>query len=219
MVADSKALYSALTARDARFDGVFYVGVTSTGIYCRPVCTAKTPRAANCRFFASAEAAEKENFRPCLRCRPELAPGHAPVDDAHRLAALLVQRIDEGMLDDGAGLDVVARKFGWSARQIRRVVQKQLGVSPIELVRTKRLLLAKQLLTETRMPVSQVAYASGFSSLRRFNDAVSGRYHMPPTRFRKPVDQDAAFAPTELLTLQLNYRPPYDWKALLAFLA
>ena len=219
MLADPNALYTVFASRDERFDGVFYVGVTSTGIYCRPVCTAKTPRAANCRYFTSAEAAEKAKFRPCLRCRPELAPGHAPVDDAHRLAALLVQRIDEGMLDDGAGLDVVARKFGWSARQIRRVVQKQLGVSPIELVLTRRLLLAKQLLTETRMPVSQVAYASGFSSLRRFNDAFSGRYHMPPTRFRKQVDQDAAFAPTELLTLQLNYRPPYDWKALLAFLA
>src|SRR5688572_25719048 len=219
MVADSKALYSALTARDARFDGVFYVGVTSTGIYCRPVCTAKTPKAANCRFFTSAEAAEKENFRPCLRCRPELAPGHAPIDDAHRLAALLVQRIDEGMLDDGAGLDVVARKFGWSTRQIRRVVQKELGVSPIELVLTRRLLLAKQLLTETKMPVSQVAYASGFSSLRRFNDAFSGRYSMPPSRFRRNVDTETPAASSDILTLQLGYRPPLNWTALLAFLA
>ena len=218
MLADPKALYTVFSSRDERFDGVFYVGVTSTGIYCRPVCTAKTPRAANCRYFTSAEAAEKASFRPCLRCRPELAPGHAPVDDAQRLAALLVQRIDEGMLDDGAGLDVVAKKFGWSTRQIRRVVQKELGVSPIELVLTRRLLLAKQLLTETRMPVSQVAFASGFSSLRRFNDAFSGRYHMPPTRFRRNVDQDARLAPTDVLTLQLNYRPPYDWTALLEFL-
>ena len=219
MIADPNALYSVFASRDERFDGVFYVGVTSTGIYCRPVCTAKTPRAANCRYFTSAESAEKARFRPCLRCRPELAPGNAPVDDAHRLAALLVQRIDEGMLDDGAGLDVVAKKFGWSTRQIRRVVQKELGVSPIELVLTRRLLLAKQLLTETKMPVSQVAFASGFASLRRFNDAFSGRYHMPPTRFRKNVEHAVGLSSTDVLTLQLNYRAPYDWNALLAFLA
>ncbi|MGH7621803.1 MAG: Ada metal-binding domain-containing protein, partial [Gemmatimonadaceae bacterium] len=146
MTHDSPALYNALLARDPRFDGVFFVGVTSTGIYCRPICTAKTPKAANCRFFDSAATAEKANFRPCLRCRPELAPGNAPVDDAHRIAALIAQRIDEGMLDDGAGIEKIAAQFGWSSRQIRRMVSKELGVSPIELVLTRRLLLAKQLL-------------------------------------------------------------------------
>ncbi|HYC51314.1 MAG TPA: DNA-3-methyladenine glycosylase 2 [Gemmatimonadaceae bacterium] len=218
MIADDSALYSAYAARDPRFDGVFYIGVTSTGIYCRPVCTARTPRASNCRFFTSAEAAEKAEFRPCLRCRPELAPGNAPVDDARRLATLLVQRIDEGMLDDGARLDVVARKFGWSSRQIRRIVQKELGVSPIELVLTRRLLLAKQLLTETSMPVSQVAYSSGFSSLRRFNDAFSERYRMPPTRFRKGVESSQPEGRADVLELQLSYRPPFAWTQLLAFL-
>src|ERR687896_825230 len=104
MTQDTAALYSAFASRDPRFDGVFYVGVTSTGIYCRPVCTARTPKPANCRFFDSAEAAEKARFRPCLRCRPELAPGSAPVDDARRIAGLIAQRIDEGMLDDGAGV-------------------------------------------------------------------------------------------------------------------
>ncbi|HSU96059.1 MAG TPA: Ada metal-binding domain-containing protein, partial [Gemmatimonadaceae bacterium] len=103
MTTDPVALYNALASRDPRFDGVFYVGVTSTGIYCRPVCTARTPKAANCRFFDSAEAAEKASFRPCLRCRPELAPGNAPVDDAHRIANLVAYRIEEGMLDNGAG--------------------------------------------------------------------------------------------------------------------
>src|SRR5512145_2652669 len=111
MTHDPAALYSALAARDPRFDGVFYVGVTSTGIYCRPICTAKTPKAANCRFFSSAEAAEKASFRPCLRCRPELAPGNAPVDDARRIASLLVQRIEEGLLDSGASLEDVAARF------------------------------------------------------------------------------------------------------------
>jgi AraC family transcriptional regulator of adaptative response / DNA-3-methyladenine glycosylase II len=218
MTTDPNALYAAFAARDARFDGVFYVGVTSTGIYCRPVCTARTPREANCRFFDSAEAAEKANFRPCLRCRPELAPGNAPVDDAQRIAALLVREINEGMLDDGAGLERVAQRFGWSSRQIRRIVHRELGVSPMELVLTRRLLLAKQLLTETALPISEIAYASGFRSLRRFNDAFSERYGMPPTRFRSATDAHVRVDGGDTLTLQLAYRPPFDWSALLAFL-
>lgn len=219
MTDDTESLYSALMSRDPRFDGVFYVGVTSTGIYCRPVCTARTPKAANCRFFDSAEAAEKASFRPCLRCRPELAPGNAPVDDAHRIATLLVHRIDEGMLDNGAGLEQIAVQFGWSSRQIRRIVHRELGVSPIELVLTRRLLLAKQLLTETRLPMTDVAFASGFSSLRRFNDAFSNRYGIPPTRLRKVADDaPATSAWKETFTLQLVYRPPFDWHGILRFL-
>ena len=209
MTQDPAALYSALASRDSRFDGVFYVGVTSTGIYCRPVCTAKTPKAANCRFFDSREAAEKARFRPCLRCRPELAPGTAPVDDAHRIASLVAQRIDEGMLDDGTGLERIAAQFGWSSRQIRRIVHNELGVSPIELALTRRLLLAKQLLTETTLPITDVAFASGFSSLRRFNDAFSGRYGMPPTRFRKAAENGRGSPASEdTFTLQLSYRRP-----------
>lgn len=219
MPPDSAALYNAFVSRDPRFDGVFYIGVTSTGIYCRPVCTARTPKAANCRFFDSAESAEKASFRPCLRCRPELAPGNAPVDDAQRIATLLVHRIEEGMLDNGAGLEEVAARFGWSSRQIRRVVHRELGVSPIELVLTRRLLLAKQLLTETRLPMTEVAFASGFSSLRRFNDAFSQRYGVPPTRLRKAAD-DMTTPPAsgESFKLQLMYRPPFDWHGTLRFL-
>src|SRR6185295_15111608 len=123
-----RRLYRALAARDPRFDGVFFVGVTSTGIYCRPICPVKTPKLANCRFFDSAEAAEKENFRPCLRCRPELAPGSAPVDDAHRIAYLIAHRIDEGLIDDSANIEEIADQFELSSRQIRRIVQKELGV-------------------------------------------------------------------------------------------
>ena len=219
MTHDPAALYSILAARDARFDGVFYVGVTSTGIYCRPVCTAKTPKAANCRFFNSPEAAEKAAFRPCLRCRPELAPGSAPVDDARRIASMIAHRIDEGMLDHGAGLETIASRFGWSSRQIRRIVHKELGVSPIELVLTRRLLLAKQLLTDTALPITEVAFASGFASLRRFNDAFRGRYGMPPSRFRKAADAQAIPAEADAsLTLQLAYRPPFDWTGILRFL-
>lgn len=219
MTHEPARLYNAYAARDPRFDGVFYIGVTSTGIYCRPVCTAKTPKAANCRFFDSAAAAEKANFRPCLRCRPELAPGNAPVDDANRIASLIAQRIEEGMLDDGAGLDQIATQFGWSSRQIRRIVQKELGVSPIELVLTRRLLLAKQLLTETTLSITEVAFASGFSSLRRFNDAFGSRYGMPPTRFRKAAEGARSTTVSEgTFTLQLTYRPPFDWAGLLQFL-
>lgn len=226
MVQDNQALYSALAARDARFDGVFYVGVTSTGIYCRPVCTAKTPKPANCRFFPNAESAEKSNFRPCLRCRPELAPGNAPIDDAQRIGAMIAQRIAEGSADEGEGIESIAAQFGWSSRQIRRMLQKSLGVSPMELVLTRRLLLAKQLLTETDLSITEVAFASGFASLRRFNDAFSERYGMPPTRFRKATELGAgdaiaagtAAANRGTLSLLLSYRAPFDWTGLLSFL-
>ena len=213
---NDQAAYDALTSRDPRFDGVFYVGVTSTGIYCRPVCPVKTPQRKNCRFFASAEAAEKASFRPCLRCRPELAPGQAPVDQAHRIAHLITRRIDEGLIDEGAGLEEIAAQFQLSSRQLRRIVQKELGVSPIELMQTRRLLLAKQLLTETILPVIEIAFASGFSSLRRFNDVFRTQYRMPPTRLRKHATKLAAAGTS---TLQLSYRPPFDWEGILKFLA
>jgi len=219
MIEDDGAYYNALASRDPRFDGVFYVGVTSTGIYCRPVCTSKTPMKANCRFFKSAAAAEKETFRPCLRCRPELAPGNAPVDDAHRIANLITSLLEEGLFDDGAGLEEIASQFELSSRQIRRIVQKELGVSPMELVRTRRLLLAKQLLTETALPVTEIAFASGFASLRRFNDAFSACYRMPPSRLRQEAHiYSGKKTSPETLTLQLIYRPPFDWAGLLNFI-
>ncbi|HET6679665.1 MAG TPA: AlkA N-terminal domain-containing protein [Gemmatimonadaceae bacterium] len=219
MIDDPAALHRAFAAHDARFDGVFYMGVTSTGIYCRPVCTARTPKAANCRFFSSAMAAEKARFRPCLRCRPELAPGNAPVDDGHRIATLLIRRIDEGMLDGGEGLERIAEKFGWSSRQIRRMVQREFGVSPMQLVQTRRLLLAKQLLTETGLAIGEVAFASGFASLRRFNDAFSAHYGMPPSRFRRSTSDAArGDSQADALTLQLGFRAPFDWQGLLRFL-
>ncbi|MGH9139633.1 MAG: DNA-3-methyladenine glycosylase 2 [Vicinamibacterales bacterium] len=217
---DSGRLYKALTSRDSRFDGVFFVGVTSTDIYCRPICPAKTPKETNCRFFDTPQEAEHAGFRPCLRCRPELAPGAAPIDDAHRIAQLIVQRLEEGQLDEKPGLEEIADQFELSSRQIRRIVQKELGVPPIQLLLTRRLLLAKQLLTDTRLPVTEVAFASGFSSLRRFNDAFNRRYGLAPTRLRKNATEDAAaITESQASTLQLSYRPPYDWEGLLAFLA
>jgi AraC family transcriptional regulator, regulatory protein of adaptative response / DNA-3-methyladenine glycosylase II len=211
--------YTALTARDARFDGVFFVGVTSTGIYCRPICPAKTPKAANCRFFDTQQHAELAGFRPCLRCRPELAPGNAPVDDAQRIAQTIVQRLEEGHLDERAGIEEIADQFELSSRQIRRIVQKELGVPPIQLLLTRRLLLAKQLLTDTALPITDVAFASGFSSLRRFNDAFITRYGMPPTRLRRTAPEHSGTMPErETSTLLLSYRAPYDWSGVLAFL-
>ncbi len=216
MTMNADTSYDAYRARDTRFDGVFYIGVTSTNIYCRPICTARTPKKENCRFFETREAAEKQGFRPCLRCRPELAPGAAPVDDARRIAEAIAQRLEDGGIEGDAGVEDIAAQFELSSRQIRRILQKELGVSPIELLQTRRLLLAKQLLTETALPVTDIAFASGFSSLRRFNDAFLTRYRMPPTRLRRslgtlPTD-------TETSTVLLSYRPPYDWTGTLAFL-
>ncbi len=219
MTQKNQRLYRALTAHDPRFDGIFFVGVTSTSIYCRPICPAKTPKEANCRFFDSPQEAEQEGFRPCLRCRPELAPGNAPVDDSQRIAHSIVRRIEEGTMDDSDGLESIADQFELSSRQIRRIIQKELGVSPIQLILTRRLLLAKQLLTETSLSVTEIAFASGFSSLRRFNDAFNGRYGMPPTRLRKKViDGNSLATNADTSILQVSYRAPYDWPGMLAFL-
>ena len=216
---DDRKLYSALSARDRRFDGVFFIGVTSTGVYCRPICPAKTPKRANCRFFDTPQGAELAGFRPCLRCRPELAPGSAPVDDAQRIAQLIVQRLQEGAFDERGGLEDIARQFELSSRQIRRIIHTEMGVPPIQLLLTRRLLLAKQLLTETALSITDVAFASGFSSLRRFNDAFNTRYGMAPTRLRKKATAElAAISASQTSALQLAYRPPYDWRGVLAFL-
>jgi AraC family transcriptional regulator of adaptative response / DNA-3-methyladenine glycosylase II len=219
MKQDEKSLYQALVARDRRFDGLFFVGVTSTRIYCRPVCPVKPPKQVNCRFYHSAPEAEQAGFRPCLRCRPELAPGHAPMDNSERIAQLIVQRIEEGRAEEKSALEAIAEELKLSSRQIRRIIQKELGVPPIQLILTRRLLLAKQLLTETNLPVTEIAFASGFASLRRFNDAFATRYAMAPTRLRKnTVRNGNSLNGSGTSVLQLSYRPPYDWAGLLAFL-
>ena len=218
MLLDRESCNRAVESADARFDGVFFVGITTTTIYCRPICPARRTLRKNRRYFNSAAAAERAGFRPCLRCRPELAPGRARIDAVPRLAEAAAQRIAAGALN-GRGLEGLATDLGVSGRQLRRAMQQELGVSPIELVLTRRLLLAKQLLTETALPIIDVAYASGFSSVRRFNDAFSNRYGMPPSRFRKATD-GAAVVTTALnsFTLQLTYRPPFDWLGILQFL-
>lgn len=207
--------YEALCARDARFDGAFFVAVSTTGIYCRPVCPARTPRKDRCDFFRNPAAAERAGFRPCLRCRPELAPGMAPVDAVRRVAELAAARIEAGALNEG-GLDALAAEFGLSSRQLRRVVEAEYGVTPVELAQTRRLLLAKQLLTESQLPVAEIAFASGFASLRRFNHLFRTRYDLSPGALRRRGNEAAS---DDRIRLKLGYRPPLDWPHLLGFLA
>jgi AraC family transcriptional regulator of adaptative response / DNA-3-methyladenine glycosylase II len=206
----------ALATHDPRFDGLFFIGVTSTGIYCRPVCTARPPARKNLRFYERATQAEKAGFRPCLRCRPELAPGHAPCDAVKNLALRAAARIDAGALTEGRSLESFAQEFGVTSRHLRRTMQKELGVSPIELAQTRRLLLAKQLLAETRMPITQIAHSSGFESVRRFNGLFRTHYRLTPSTMRRA---SAAMEDLDGLRLSLAYRPPFDWARLLRFFA
>ncbi len=213
---DAQAAYRALLAHDARFDGRLFVGVTSTGVYCRPVCRVRTPMQRNCRFFHNAPSAESAGFRPCLRCRPELAPGLSLVDSPQVLAQHAARMIDEAARSgDDLYLPAVAERLGVTDRHLRRIFAAAHGVSPIDYLTTQRLLLAKRLLTDTPLAVTEVAHASGFASLRRFNDAFSTRYRMSPTALRKERD----FMPRGVLVLRLAYRPPYDIDAVLAFIA
>jgi len=215
MLLDAKNCYHALRTHDPRFDGRFFVGVASTRIYCRPVCTAKTPQEKNCRFFPSAAAAESAGFRPCLRCRPELAPGNASIDASARLAQAAAGMIEDGILNESR-VDSLAARLGVSDRHLRRVFQAEFGVSPVAFAQTQRLLLAKRLLTDTALPVTQVAMASGFGSLRRFNALLRARYRLSPSDLRRRASAGTRLS--DVLTFQLAYRPPLEWEALLSFL-
>lgn len=206
--------YAAIRAHDARFDGSVYVGVSSTGVYCRPVCRVRLPRPENCNFYPSAASAEQAGYRPCLRCRPELAPGSGKVDAVQRVAHQVAERIRAGALSDG-NLESLAAEFGFSSRQLRRVVEAEFGVSPLALALTHRLHLGKQLLTDTDLKIVDVAFASGFSSLRRFNDAFQRHYQLKPSELRRGKPGRT----TDSFTLRLGYRPPFAWEAMGSFLA
>src|SRR5688572_12180205 len=219
MVLDSSICYRALRARDARFDGRFFVAVSSTRIYCRPVCTVRPPRRENCRFFPSAAAAESNGYRPCLRCRPELAPGNASVDATTRLAQAAASMMEDCTLDK-AGLDSLAARLGITDRHLRRAFGAEFGVSPVQFAQTQRLLLAKRLLTDTALPVTDVAFASGFGSVRRFNALFQKRYRLRPGRLRaQRRNEPPAAAAADALEFELSFRPPFDWAAVSAFLA
>jgi AraC family transcriptional regulator of adaptative response / DNA-3-methyladenine glycosylase II len=220
---DPRRCYEAVRARDSRFDGCFFVGVSTTGIYCRPVCTVRTPGRDRCTYYATPAAAESAGFRPCLRCRPEIAPrvaaGVAPVDALRASAHWLAARIEAGALND-RDLDTLAGEYGLSSRQMRRALLAEYGVTPIELAQTRRLLLAKQLLTDTALPMARVAHASGFSSVRRFNALFKTRYRLSPGALRRRgVERSGAgLAAPATVRLRLGYRPPLAWDVLCGWL-
>jgi AraC family transcriptional regulator, regulatory protein of adaptative response / DNA-3-methyladenine glycosylase II len=210
--------YESLKSRDRRFDGLFFVAVTSTSIYCRPVCRARLPKRENCRFFPSAAAAEAEGYRPCLKCRPELAPGLAPMDADARVVRALSLPLEAADASTGSALDAWASRCGVGDRQLRRLVKSHYGVAPKQLELTRRLLLAKQLLSQTRLPIASLARASGFGSTRRFLDAFRKRYRMTPTQVRAGGNaQNPSNSHPYSLQQSLEYRPPLDWEHLLAF--
>lgn len=217
---DPHACYKALQTRDERFDGRIFVGVTSTGIYCRPVCPARPPKFDNCRFYPSAAAAQEAGFRPCLRCRPETAPDLGSWRGTSNTVSRGLALIAEGRVDgEQAGIDALAERLGVGERQLRRLFRKHLGASPIAVVQTHRVLFAKQLIHETRLPMADIALAAGFGSVRRFNEAFQSLFHRPPTALRR----DLRSAPPEGsiaagVTVRLRYRSPYDWPAMLSYL-
>ena len=211
MLLDPEACFRAVRTRDRRFDGRFFTAVASTGIYCRPICPVRPPKRENMRFYSSAAAAEGAGYRPCLRCRPERAPGLATVDASSRLAGAAIAGIEEHAVSNAKVGDLAA-SLGVSDRHLRRVTEAEFGVSPIELAQTQRLLLAKRLLTETSLKLTDIAFASGFGSVRRFNALFKSRYGLNPRSIRRT--SAAALG----LTCQLDFRPPLAWESLLHYL-
>jgi AraC family transcriptional regulator of adaptative response / DNA-3-methyladenine glycosylase II len=206
--------YSVIKSRDERFDGRFFTAVLTTGIYCRPVCPATTPRPENVRFFATAAAAAEAGFRPCLRCRPESAPGSPEWDGASALVSRAMRLIGEEVMNEG-GVDAVAAHLHVSARQLRRLFAQHVGVPPIAVLQTRRIHFAKKLLDETGLSMTDIAFAAGFGSIRRFNDAIYQTYGRSPTELRRqnsPEDTENSH-----LQLKLAYRPPFDWHSLIQF--
>jgi len=208
--------YRALESRDSRLDGLMFVGVASTGIYCRPICPARTPKFEHCKFFASAAAAQDAGFRPCLRCRPETAPDLASWHGTSNTVSRALALIAEGALDgDGNSVEKLAARLGVGERQLRRLFLQHLGAAPISVAQTRRVLFAKQFIHETQMPMTEVAMAAGFGSLRRFNETFLNLFQRPPSALRR---KNSRKLKEHDVQLRLRYRPPYDWDCMLAFL-
>lgn len=214
---DRGVCYRALRTRDARFDGRFFVAVRSTRIYCRPICPARLPRLENCEFVACAAAAQEMGFRPCQRCRPETSPGTPAWLGTSATVSRALRLIAEGALDKGS-LDALAARLGVGARHLRRLFEKHLGASPLAVAHTRRALFAKQLIDSTDLPMSEIAPASGFSSIRRFNDSILRSYHCAPTELRRRRRR-LRDVPDSEIHLRLAYRQPFQWESLLSFLA
>lgn len=203
--------YRALRSRDSRFDGRFFVGVVTTGVYCRPVCPAPTPRARNVRFFPCAAAAEEASFRPCRRCRPETSPGTPAWAGSTATVSRALRLISEGGLD-GHGVEDLAARLGIGSRHLRRLVTQHLGAAPLSIARTQRVHFARRLIDETTVPMSVIASSAGFSSVRQFNHAVRATFGRSPTELRRERRGSRESVPGGELELRLRYRPPFDWK-------
>ena len=216
MQLDQQVCDRARRSRDARFDGRFFIAVTTTGIYCRPICPARTAKDEHVRYFPSAAAAEAAGFRPCLRCRPEASPGTPAWLGTSSLVSRALRLIADGALDD-AGVESLADRLGITGRHLRRLFLQHLGATPLDVAMTRRVHFAKKLLDETALPISQVAFASGFGSLRRFNSQMRRTYSRTPSELRRRARQQ----PDEpgRYSFRLAFRPPYDWPAMLGFLA
>ncbi|MBQ9250364.1 MAG: helix-turn-helix domain-containing protein [Oscillospiraceae bacterium] len=212
---EQKTYYGALCSHDGRFDGKFFVGVRSTGIYCRPVCRVRTPKEENCTFFLSAAEAEAAGFRPCLKCRPELAPGSSTLESSSDLAKAAAREI-EASCGNEESLAQLAARLGCTDRHLRRVFEAEFRVTPLQYRQTCRLLLAKKLLTDTQLSVLDVAMASGFGSLRRFNTVFEREYKLTPSAVHKQVAGQRKSA--DSFTVEVGYRPPYCWQEMLRFL-
>ncbi len=212
---DADACYRAICTRDTRFDGILFGGVKTTGIYCRPICPARTPKRENVLFFWSAAAAQAAGFRPCLRCRPETAPELAAWNGTSNSVSRALALIELGALDH-AGVDALAARLGIGERQLRRLFNQHLGASPVSVAQTRRVLLAKQLIHETGLSMTEIAMASGFGSIRRFNEVFRTLFDRPPHLLRRATGPAASSA--GVVTILVRYRPPYDWPAMLAFL-
>jgi AraC family transcriptional regulator of adaptative response / DNA-3-methyladenine glycosylase II len=215
---DRDVCYRALRTRDARFDGRFFTAVVSTGIYCRPVCPARAPKIENCLFLPSAGAAHQLGFRPCLRCRPEVAPGLAGWRGSANTVSRALGLIAEGGFDDG-GADALANRLGVGARHLRRLFDRHVGASPVSVAQAHRILFAKKLITETSLGMTEIALASGFGSVRRFNDVFQHTYGRTPTELRRKKRPESRAELTAGIELALPFAAPYDWSAMIAFLA
>ncbi len=219
---DEKACERARLARDARFDGRFFIGVTTTGIYCRPICPAPSPKSQNIRYYASAAAAAEAGFRPCLRCRPEASPGTPAWLGASSTVSRALKLIGESALDDG-GVDDLADRLGIGSRHLRRLFLRYLGATPVAVAQTRRVHFAKKLIDETDLALTQVAMASGFGSIRRFNATFQSLYERTPTELRNArsniSNRSQRSNASGDYTFHIGYRPPYDWKSILEFLS
>jgi AraC family transcriptional regulator, regulatory protein of adaptative response / DNA-3-methyladenine glycosylase II len=214
---DHDTCYRVFQARDARFDGRLFIGVRTTGIYCRPICPARTPRQRNVDFYASAAAAQEAGFRPCLRCRPEVAPELAAWNGTSSTVARALRLIETGAFDE-PDIDALADRLGIGARQLRRLFARHVGASPSTVLHTRRVHLAKQLIQDTRMPMIHVAHASGFGSVRRFNETFKDLFGRPPSELRRSPSSASSGDEQRGIMLRLAYSPPYAWDMVLAFL-